>query len=218
MNLVSMRERFAEHASDLAGDLSDGNVDSYLNRAYRYIIPSDVGGEFNESLWELTCVIGTDTYDYADNVIAPKGDGAWIDSYYNTAATPVEVDLSRTFLDIETNRSVFEYADRYENQNQGRPTSILFYGRQVLLTPVPDLAYVVQIPVRGGPSADLTTTGITNDIHALATVTAAAAEFLAESEDAEGVNRESALYNSYLKRLHVMAQARPNGRRWKRSF
>lgn len=215
MNQTTMRTRFEEHVSDLSSDLDDAAIDEYLNRAYQYVIPADVGGEFNETTWELQAAAGTDTYDYASHVVAPNGESAWIKSYMNGA---VLVEDILTFLDIETSHAVFEYADRYGTASQSRPSSALFYGRQVILSPVPDLDYIVNIPSRGGPSAGLTATGIENDIHAMATVTSAASEFLAESEDAEGFTREDGLYQRYLARLHVYAQARPNARRPKRSF
>ena len=218
MNLVNMRERFTEHVSDLASDLTDADVDAYLNRAYRYVIPTDVGGEFNEVIWFLVTQPQVDTYEYAANVIAPNGEAAFINSHYLTTDPASLTSLDTTFLTTETNRAVFEYADRLSLTSLGRPTAVLFYGRTAILSPVPDSYYIVKIPVRGGPSADLNTTGIANDLHAMATVTAAATEFLVEAEDADGVNRESALYQSYIKHLHVMAQARPNSRRWRRSF
>ncbi len=216
MNLATMRTRFNEHVSDLSNDLDDAAIDAYLNRAYRYVIPSDVGGEFSEGLWELQTTTGTASYDYAAHVIAPNGEAAWIDSYRNISG--VVIPDSLTFLDIETNRAVFEYADRYDVGTTGRPTAVLFYGLQVLLSPVPDNSYIVKIPVRMGPSEDLTAAGIVNDIHALAAITSAAVEFLAESEDAEGATREQALYEGYKQRLIRKSQVRPNARRWKRSF
>ncbi len=216
MNLATMRTRFAEHVSDLSSDLSDSDIDAYLNRAYRYVIPSDVGGEFSEGTWELTTEIGTDVYPYASHVIAPNGESAWINSYVNGSGSTIADQLQ--FLGTETNRTVFEYADRYDAPSTGRPNACLFYARQVFLTPVPDTAYIVKIPVRMGPSSDLPDAGIVNDNHALAAVTSAAIEFLVESEDADGVMREEALYQRYKQRLNVAAQARPNARRWKRSF
>jgi len=215
MNLVDMRTRFTEHVSDLSNDLDDGDIDAYLNRAYRYVIPADVGGEFSEGLWNLDTTIGTDAYAYAEEVIAPNGEAAWINSYKDGGGSTIA--QSTKFLDVETDRAVFEYADR-DTSASGKPSAILFHGRQVILSPIPDLAYIIKIPIRGGPSADLSNDGINNDIHALASITAAASEFLAESEDAAGFAREQALYESYKSRLHVYAQARPNARRWKRSF
>jgi hypothetical protein len=211
-----MRTRFTEHVSDLSNDLADADIDEYLNRAYQYTIPADVGGEFSEGFWKLTTVIGTDTYVYGANIIAQNGEAAWINSYYD--AVPAIQSIAQQFLDVETDRAVFQHSDRTDPPVSGRPTSILFYGREVTLSHTPDLAYVIKVPCRAGPEDPLDSLGIPNDIHAMASVTAAALEFLAEAEDEDGAMREQALYESYRSRLNVYAQARPNSRRRKRSF
>jgi hypothetical protein len=66
MNLVELRDQFRKHTSSLATDLPDSEVDVYLNRCYQYTIPLDVGGEFTEEIWELTCIVGQATYRYPE--------------------------------------------------------------------------------------------------------------------------------------------------------
>ena len=215
MNLVTMRERFTEHVSDLASDLSTSSVDEYLQRAYLYVIPMDVGGEFSEQVWSLFLLTGQDTYEYARYVVSVTTESAWIDQ---GGETNPALSIPRTFLNVYTNRTVFEIYGNQELASPARPTSVLFYGRELIVSPTPDMNYILKVPIRGGPTVGLTSTGIENNVHAMAVVTAAASEFLIESEDEAGVNRESALYQSYLKRLHVMAHGRPNKRRRARSY
>ena len=76
----------------------------------------------------------------------------------------------------------------------------------------------MKIPARGGPSADLVTAGIVNEVHAQAVLHSAAAEYLIEVEDQDGHAREMAAYTKNRNLLLVYAQTRPNQRRRKRSF
>lgn len=217
MNLATMRVQFNEHTADLANALTDAEVDVYLNRAYRYVIPADVGGELSETLWELQTATGIESYDYATHIIAPKADAAWIESYTENGELTQNAFPIR-FLDVETDRSVWTWSDRLSNGGNAVPSSALFWGRKVYLSPKPDRDYIVKIPARGGPSSDLGTSGLTNEVHAKAVVHAATADFLALVEDASGVQRESALYQRYRELLYSYAQSRPNHRRVKRSF
>lgn len=215
MNLATMRTTFKAHTSGLADSLSDVEVDAYLNRAYRYVIPADLGGEYQETLWQLATTIGQATYDLPANIVAVNQGAAWIDSYDSGAGT---ISVGLRMLDWETDYTAYYFWDRLASSSNGRPDTILAYGRQVILNPAPDLAYTVQIPARGGPTADLGVTGIENDLHALAVVTAAAWEYLGESEDHEGMNREGGLYEKYKGLLQTYAQGRPEERFPARSF
>jgi hypothetical protein len=217
MNLVDMRDLFRKHTSSLSQDLADVEVDSYLNRAYQYTIPLDVGGEFMEHIWELRCIAGQAAYPYPDPVVAPSNDSPWIDSHYDNSNNLIED--SRIFLGVDTNPSVFW--SRYGVQSQGgRPTRILFYGKEATFSYVPEIEYVVSIPSRSGPLLPLDDSGINHGTHAMAVVTASAMDYLSEIEDVNdpGVNREANLYQRYLGQLQTYAQARPNKRRPARSF
>lgn len=216
MNLDTMRTLFRKHVAGLADDDENTEVETYLNRAYRYAIPADIGGELRETLWQLQCTAGTNSYDYDAHIIAPNGESAWIESYGTVGGSTTEVGL--TFLDWETDYTTWKFWDEADTNSQARPSSILLYGRKVYLSPIPDEDYIVNIPARGGPSADLTDTGLTNDLLAQAVITMAAKEFLAEQEDVDGAMREKALYEQHKSHLQVYAQGRPNQRRPARSF
>ena len=211
MNLVTMRQRFADHISDLDGDLTDPDIDAYLNRAYRYVIPSDVDGSITDIIWQTFTPIGASTLDVPKYVIALNKAKSWVIPVGETA--PDQLDIYYDFLEFE---------ERYPSWNDAStpavPEAICIYGRTVYFNVRPSGAHTFKTMCRGGPAADLDSTGIENDVHAMAVVTGGAQEFLAEAEDVAGANRESALYGGYIEKLQVSSQARPNTRRPKRSF
>lgn len=215
MNLANMRSLFRRHVSGLADDETDGDVDTYLNRAYRYSIPADIGGELQETIWELQCVVGTSSYDYAAHIIAVNQEAAWIESEVTGGVTTA---VGLTFLDVETSYTTWKFWDESDDSGQSLPSSILFYGRKVYLSPAPDKGYIVKIPARGGPSADLASSGLDNELMAMATITMAAKEYLAENEDLESAQIKKALYEQYKSYLQPYAHGRPNKRRPARSF
>lgn len=215
MNLDTMRTLFKSHVAGLADDETSTGIERYLNRAYRYSIPADIGGELRETIWQLQGEAGTSEYDYDAHIIAPNGEAAWIESYGTIGGSTTSVGL--TFLDWETDYTVWKFQDAQSGDN-ALPSSILAYGRKVYLNPTPDEDYIVNIPSRGGPSSDLTSTGLTNDLMALAVITMAAKEYLAENEDVDGAMREKSLYEQHKSHLQAYAQGRPNQRRPARSF
>jgi hypothetical protein len=206
MNLVAMRQKFRDRTSSLATDLSDTEVDDYLNRAYQYTVPHDVGGEMSEQVWQLTITPSVSTYDQPDAAVGIKPGPFWID------------DQTTRWIYTETIPSRFEARTSGRDNAAGIPNRALIYGKQVKFDRAPDQSYVVNIPVRGGPTAKLDSSGIAHEIHALAVVTSAAVEFLTEVEDTEGISREDTLYARYTRQLHTYSQTRSNKRTPARSF
>lgn len=211
MNRAQMRESFRENAAQLADALSDGQVNTYLNRAYSYEIPADVGGELSEGIWTLTCVASTGTYAYPYNMIAPRGN-AWISSDGTNAL--------QSFLTVVTEPEVFEnvYA-HIDGASEAQPSAALFHARQVRLSPVPDAAYVVKIPARMGPTElDTDTFDVENEAMSKAVVHAAVRDFAGEVGDEETEAIQMRRYERYRDILQSYAQSRPRTRRPARSF
>jgi len=212
-----MRSKFRERTSGLASDLDDGSVDEYLNRAYQYTVPLDVGGEFGEQLWELECVVGQTEYPQPTPMVGVTTATPWIDEYVDGLSQ--RQPTSQRDIGVDTFAHVFKRRYRTSEYDvPGQPTAILVYGKTVTVNRPPDIKYIITIPVRSGPLTALTSDGVAHEIHALAVVTASAQEFLTDSEDQLGASREAEAYKRYERQLHTFAQARPNLRRRKRSF
>jgi hypothetical protein len=208
MNVETMRVRFRTIAAGLADSLSDGEIDAFLNRAYQFDIPAAIDGEISETTWDLTTSIGVDEYAYPSNVIAPR-ENAWITDANSSIP-----------LWVTSNPVVFE--DRWADPTgaaPARPIAVLFYGRVARFSPVPDAAYTIEIPARGGPATALTDGSvIANDTHAMCVVHAALSEFFTEIEAGELFATNSAAVERYASRLMTISRARPKSRTPARSF
>jgi len=213
LNLESMRQKFVSRSSGLADDEDDSVVNDYLNRWYQYHVPAVVGGDYTRGLWELTCVASQSVYDYESHVIAPSGKGVFIGS----SVTGGSLD-SQHRLDVETDYVVWNTSDRIFPEQDGLPDTILIYGRKVYLSPTPDTDYIVSIPGHVGPSAALTSSGLTNENHAMSVVAGAVSEFLADSEDTEGSLREAEWFKVYSGFLRESAFGLPRHRSPMRSY
>jgi hypothetical protein len=223
MNLNELRDQFHKHTSSLSSDLSDSDVDVYLNRAYQYTIPLDVGGEFTEAIWELECVIDQAIYLYPEPMVSASGKEPWIDSVRKLNFPEIEITVEPigiTYLSYETDPVVFKRKYLYGNKTSGRPRAALFYGKRLTLASPPDDIYNVSIPVRSGPIRVLDSLGIGHGTHARAIVSASALEYLSEIQDADdpGAMREYRLYTHYQQQLQTYALARPTQRNYTRSF
>lgn len=208
MNIETMRVRFKAIAAGLADDLSDGEIDAYLNRAYQFDIPAGIDGEISETIWTLTTTASTATYAYPSYVVAP-GEHAWI----------VDSGGENIPLWVETEPVVFEHRFSYPDGTEGRPVAVRLYGRSALLSPTPDAEYTIEIPARGGPSTALTDgSTVENDTHAMCVVHAGLAEFFTEVEAGELFNTNGAALERYASRLQTVSKARPMSRMPARSF
>ena len=204
-----MRSKFIEHTASMAGALDASAINAYLNRAYRFTIPSDIDGPYFDTTWQLTTAAGTASYAMPAWVVVPHGT-AWINL---DSGSPVSIGL-----DVVDDATQFEAYYGLQTTN-ARPTAILMRGRTVTLAPAPDAVYGIAIPVRGGADADLADGGsIADEILALAVVRAAAAEYLTEQDDADGVGRNQAAYAVQRDLLLTRSLAMPRARRAARSF
>lgn len=219
MNLEEMRAKFRKNANDLANDLSDSEVLAYLDRAYRFTVPGDVGEDWSETLYELQLITGTVTYEVPDQIIGPAEDSAaWIDRYSNLADPPVITNAGLYWVTIETDPSRYQWWFSYQSAAQARPTACLLYGRQIVLNRPPDQNYIMTIPSRGAPATGLTDSGLSNDAHAQAVVYGGVVEYLSDVEDAEGQAEAAGGYAIQIKKLRRYALVSPERRQQSKSF
>lgn len=213
MDLTAMRAAFNSYTSDLSSDLSDSEIDEYLNRAYRDRIPAEIDGELFKGIWSLTCTASTESYAFPREVLGVKARGVYIDS----SATGGNLS-SIHWLDVETDWDVWNRDDRHFPPIDGLPNSICFYGRTAYLSPRPSTDYIVQIPARIGPSSGLASTGLDDSNHAMAVVASGAIEFLLSVGNRESAADISELYSAFVASLGVKSNAQHNHRRPNRSF
>lgn len=216
MNLSRMNVLFKDYVADTAETLTSTTILDFLDRAYQYTIPSDVGGEMSEQLWELETTAGTASYSYPDTLVAPNAGTAYITEYRDTPSTTVSVGPYG--VRFVTDPASFESWFASGAASTGIPDTALFYARTVRFSPAPSLDYNVTIPSRGGPTTGIGVTGIANEVHAQAVVFAAAADYLASQEDTTGYALCLQEYERYKEKLQTYAHARPNSRRSGRSF
>jgi len=203
-----MRIRFNDRCANLADDLSDVEIDVLLNEQYIYAIPDDIPGSFSDGWWFEGTVSGTQQYDYASFVHSVRH-GAFIDD-----------DPIRMFFRPS------EMWARYDlgSTEEKKPCAALFYEKKMTFSPTPDDRYMMSIPCRVYPndglsiSTGLTDDGLDNNSHALAVISGAAAERLADSGDFEHASAELGRRAMYMKRLRIQSVLPPRGRRARRSF
>ena len=207
MNVETMRVRFRGISAGLADDISDGEIDAYLNRAYQFDVPAGIDGEISETIWTLTTVASTEAYAYPDRIVAPR-DRAWI----------AEANGSIP-LYVTSNPTEFEARWVDPASVEGRPVAVLLYGRQAKIAPIPDAAYTIELPARGGPETALTDGGeVENDTHAMCVVHAALAEYFTEIEAGELFVSNADALERYASRLRTISHTRPKSREPRRSF
>lgn len=209
MDIATLRSKFREATSSMATDLPDASLDAYLNRAYRFILPAAIPGPYFDTTWSLTTIAGTASYAYPAWVVAPHG-RAWISSSGGSSVVYP--------LDVRTDPTDFEYLYALPGQT-GQPTAILFYGRVAKLSPTPDAAYVLSIPVRGGAEDDLANgDSIDDEVLAKAVIHAAAVEYQVEYDDTDGANKNQAEFERWKSLLLTRSLSVPQQRQMVRSF
>lgn len=214
LTLDEMRDEFAENVSDLEAGLDDAKIETYLNRAYQFTIPEEVGGEWSEQIWNLTLSVGVSEFDYATSIVGTYGLRAWIESISVGAG---ELASERTYVNIMTDPLRFEQYE-YDDGSTGRPNNVLLYGRKVRLDRTTDFPYILKIPARGGPIFGIQVEGISHATHAKAVIHTAAADFLMQVEDDMGAQRNLAQAEIYLTRMRRIANSSSHERDWVRSF
>jgi len=211
MNLVSMRAEFVNHTGGLGASLGSSEVDLLLNTFYRFVVPAEVDGDISELLWEPTTGTTASTLTLPGYIVALNRAKAWL---FDTGKS-APIRLAQT-NDLE--KFINKYPDWNDGTVTGRPTAICIHGRIIYFNKRPDADYTMNFMCRGGDSAELTTAGLTDDIHALTVTAGAAWKYLTEREDMAGAAREGVNYDIYKNMLNTRSQSRFAGRRPARSF
>jgi len=229
MDILTMRNKFIERTSGFADDLSNSQIDEFLNRWYQFVIPSTTGFDLTDGLWNQELTSLTDSYDYPSYVITPRTKGRpWIAARRTDGLTdPTIISTSSViWLDVETDPAVFQFMDREhptDTVTGGQPEALLFYRRRMVVSPAPDEHYFINIPARMGPSTPLgdesgEQDGIDNEIHAMAVITGAAQELLLDKEDELGAAKEGRSHEFWVTKLVPWSQGKTRHRRPRMSY
>lgn len=212
MNVADMRVKFREGANDLDASLGDGDIDAYLNRAYQYVIPSEVGAEYNKGYYAINTVASQRGYSVPSYVF---GAGNELVAYIRDGG-----DLH--FLSVETNPGRWERYQAGDSATEARPSSLLFYAATVTLWPTPDAVYTITIPSSRGRSHSITdsagATNLADDRLAMACVHAGLMEFHNETQDEVSYAMADREYKRWKRMLMRNAHGRPSRRHPARSF
>lgn len=210
LTLQRMREEFRDRVPDLlaASTFDDALVDEYLNRAHRFVVPTEVPGDIREGVWQFETQAGVDVYPF-------RPDGSSAQTMVHALDGVVFLDDYR--LTVYRRPERFWYYERPEDTSQARPTAALIYDEKLSLRDVPDGAYTVRAPGSLYPDA-LTDVGVNYPPRALAAVCAAAidaANRLSHGDLALKLEDELGIH---LDRCRVQSLGTPRQRPLRRSF
>ena len=211
MNLATMRTQFKAHTSGLADQMADPDIDGYMNLIYMWVIPTEVDGSLTESLWERAIAINQFLETVPAGMVALNHNKHWIHAA-NTLSSPQRLYVSYDYMSF-----TFRWPDYRDTTKTGKPDEICIFNNVVIYNRPSDYAYLVVSQCRAGPGV-LTSAGIGDDIHALATISGASWIYLQEKEDSVGAAREGGLYDIYKNLLLTRSQSRYQPRRPARSF
>jgi hypothetical protein len=213
MNLATMRTTFKRHTSGMTDDLTDSEVDGYLNTMFAEFLPADVDGKIHEVTWAPTLAVSTNPTTIPNRIIGfPTG----VFRIQGTGGTRTGTVYDLHFYD---NLALFlvDYPDYQDATNTGRPEACFRQGKSLYFDCYPDDDYNLIAEARGAQADALGTDGLPY-VHAMTVVTAAAWNFLLETEDEAGVAREAAQYETWKGRLLTESHADYTGRTPGRSF
>lgn len=206
-----MRTEFQAHTSGLADALSNSDIDKYLNRFYRFVLPSDVDGRISEIIWSGTMSTSTSLVAIPDYVVSLNTPKAWM--YDTGSTTPIPL-----YMTDDYEAFVSAYPDFNSASPTGKPNTVATYGGSIAFNVRPDAAYSFSVQCRGGSSSALDSNGVADEIHALSVVTGAAWNYLLEKEDEAGAAREGGQYEIYKGMLNTRSGSRFQRRRPARTF
>lgn len=142
--------------------ISDSAVLEYVNRYYQYTMPVNLKFKIPELKgWlEFTTADGEGTFNLSS---APSGALPFvlpltfgIEYGVINVSAPLHINDEPANLWLDEDRFYSEYPPDYDTE--GVPTDVLFFGRALLLRPIPDDEYPVRMQAEYAPNA-LTLTG-----------------------------------------------------------
>jgi len=126
------------------GQISDDDVDVYINRYYQYIFPAEVKPEELQSWWEFNTTDGDEDEDLDD------------DDYF-TINNPAYCDGDKLTLYLDPSEFYARWPET-TTYDESQPVDALFYGQTLLMRPTPDDTYAVKIKAWTRPAALATDT------------------------------------------------------------
>ena len=207
-----MRTKFAAGANDLDATVDETEIDAYLNRAFRYYVTPDVGGDFARGTATVFTQAGTTAYLRTSDIVA----------YASELTAWIREGSSIHYLSVETDHGRWEATQAGDPARQGRPSTMLASSNSLLFWPTPDAVYAVNIPSVRNQAFDFNSaTGITfmeNDAWAMSVIHAALMEYHDETQDEVSYQRAMREYKRWRKHLKRMTHGRPNRRHRARSY
>jgi hypothetical protein len=178
--LTDIRDRFRTLTGRPdTGQISDDDIDSYINDFYQNKLPKMAGMESMTWFYTLTTSDGTGDYGLENEMIAPETPIKLYDSdeddWYN-------IDFYR---DYDLFWSEYEFDQ--DASSEARPVAALIYKRTLYLRPTPDSTdYTLYLPCLGMPQALSDDTDTPERPHwGLCLAYGAAAQYLADQGEIE---------------------------------
>ena len=210
MDPATMRQRFRDRVHNLSGDLTDAEVDVYLDNALQSEIPERVDGMLSDGEWSIDTVAGTTSYQMPSYVHTPR------DTVY------VDGDLVETF----TSREQFRLRVDADTTNTGTTQYVLIYGggdtseltHTIEVFPVPADVYVLSGAARVYPTDSISDKTDVNTTLALAIISGAALEFALDNSEDEVAVREGSRFEAKLSQLRNRARGPAAKQRWRVTY
>jgi len=204
VQLDEIRQKYSDMLAG-NGKTAASDINALLNGAYQFTLPRMIPGQIREGMWTLETVAGTDTYTYPSHIISPRPGGRLSDD---------------TLLEFWTSPGLFWNRYQRSSAPQARPYAGLFYGREVVLRPVPNAVYTLHQPAAVGAVDALSSDTDTIDDydHAMCVATLAALETCEELELVEIQAQLERRLQRYLIPFRRASLARPRQRKQRRDF
>ena len=171
MNISIMRAKYKLQLAGLADGTSDADIDTLMDRAYQFTLPTRIPGEMYEGGWRAQTAASTDTVAYNTEVMHLDSDYAAIGN--------ATLTIDEQPLRVWTDESLFFLRWTREDitADRAKPTDVLIRGREVIFRPWPDKIYWAYFTGKIAPDSGVPgPAGIADDNHAMAIVLLAALE------------------------------------------
>lgn len=197
-----MRSKLVEVTAKVLSASNPTALDELLNGAWQFTVPGMLGGEHVEGEWALSTVAATDTYAYP--------------SYFAFAFPKyprIAVGTTDYALDYYSRPGAFYTVWPTASTETGRPCAALFYGREMVLRPIPDAVYSVTIYGKVLKNDVLDSDGVEDRDYAMAVVAQAAIEHAQLTGNEEVEQKASAIFAKHFDNLQTASTGRFRGPR-----
>lgn len=220
MQLAQMITKFREGASDLDAAFGDGDIQTILNRHYRFAVQTELGDDYGRGILTLTTAASQSTYD--EQTPGASNDFSRFISVAHGLSAYIR-DGGQLFpLSVETDPFRFEALQAGDPAREGRPSAVLNYGRGLTFWPTPDEIYTISIPsvlAFSGDISDSTATArLKDDRIAMMIVYSGLMEYHHDTEDEVAYLRAEREWKRWKKRANRTAKGGASRRNQARSF